>query len=288
MRLKPGIITRLTFNPDPKKRLRILLLYSGTGIFLNFFVMQVFCMPVWYAAIMCTCFFVSVTLFPFIKPRAVKYAGYFFLGWGVPICLYCIIFLADPFEKFHGYVFYTSSILFFGAGLVAYLPFYLLFHIYKYFRVADNPGKFILAAGVIIPFIALSVYLHKLKQYSKTVHEISAASHSQEKFFEKIPRNYFTERYLGLKWKYHTQLCYWFDGWRPPLNDPFLIIGLWLELYHVPGYKILDNRYWPQWPKESIPYHKKLFPDKPLKVNCPCSFSGSGMSYLDANLDSLK
>jgi hypothetical protein len=86
-----------------------------------------------------------------------------------------------------------------------------------------------------------------------------------------LPANYFTERLLGIGFKYHTQLEFVYDGWRPPLHDPFLNLGLWLYA---------DSSY--PFPELSrIKYHSLLFPGIPLKVNCPCSYMKDGATYLE-------
>ncbi len=289
MKNEPNDFIKIIFDPEPKKHLFALLFYCGTGIFINFFAMQVFCMAVAYAAIMCIAFFIAIASFPFIKSKIIKGIAYFLLGTGVPISLYCIVFLADPYSGFTNYIYFTLEILLAGLGLMAYIPFYLLIQIFLYFRSAKTSGKLLVAAGAIIPFIALYVYLFNLKIYIGQVAEIAKTVHSKDEFYSKLPRNHYTERLLGLDWKYHTRLCYICDGWRPPLNDPFLIIGLWCEPLMAAHHKNEPtNKYMRASLSESIYYYKKLFPHQPLKVKCPCSYNSSGKEYLSVNMDSLQ
>ncbi len=286
-------LKKITFHPDSKIRLRITLIYCGIGVFANFFMLQVFCMPVLYAAAMCIAFFSAVTVLPFIKAGYARGVLYFFLGTGVPICIYCICFLGDPYDFMSNYLFYLVAIIFLGLGLLAFIPFYLLRHIYVYYRAAEILGKRAIKAGIFIPLIALGVYLLTFQYWLRASDKIEAASHSKQEFVSRLPGNYFTERILGLHWKYHTSMELVYDGWRPPMHDPMLVIALWLHpdvLYHEPHRQSLhfyhpfsqpeNKSLWPDYNEEAVKYYRRKFPELPLRMWCPCSCNAYGLQYL--------
>jgi hypothetical protein len=260
---------RIAFHPDPVYRTVITVLYCGMGLVANFFLFQVFCVPVIHAVIACILFFIAVAFLPFISHRTVKLLAYFLLGIGIPVCLYCIWFLMDFWEDYNPILYYILMYLllalFFGLGLLAYIPVYLLYHIYRYYRLGNRPQRIALISGCVLPFIALSIYLLEFKKQYK-LFEAAVASEK----IETLDRNYFTERLLGIGIKYHARLEFTYDGWRPPMHDPFLNLGIWLYAGSFYPHRDIDR----------IHYYKLLFPNIPLKLNCPCSYMKDGATYL--------
>lgn len=260
---------KLFFHPDRRKRLFISLLYCGLGVYANFFLFQVFCLPVIQAVVSCLLFLAAVLVLPFVKNHWWRKLVYFFVGTGVPICLYCIWFLMDTWDVQHAIVYYFFVYLllglFFGIGLLAYIPVYLLYHIYRYFNVATMHERLAQIAGCVLPFVILLFYLDAFRKQYYLFKE--AVTYNK---VVNLPANYFTERLLGIGFKYHTQLEFVYDGWRPPLHDPFLNIGLWIYADSSYPFKKLNR----------IKYYRMLFPAIPLKVNCPCSYTTDGTTYL--------
>jgi len=280
-------LKKVSFHPNPNIRFLITLVYCGIGIYVNFFCLQVFCMPVMYAAIMCIAFFIAILVFPFVEVKVLKTILYFLLGMGVPICIYCILFLAGPLLV--NYIGFLLEILLLGAGLLAFIPFYLLRHIYLYYRQAAVFDKRSLRAGILLPLIALCIYLFNFHSYLAMADKLQNQSTTTEEFVSKLPNSYFTERILGLHWKYHTRLSYIYDGWRPPLHDPFLIVGLWVNPHRY-FYGFPRNSLWPTYNdfrRDAMKYYHRMFPQRPLKVLCPCSYSHDGREYLSNNLDNF-
>ncbi|MGB1031852.1 MAG: hypothetical protein ACPGWM_04520, partial [Flavobacteriales bacterium] len=48
-----------------------------------------------------------------------------------------------------------------------------------------------------------------------------------------VELNFWNERIIGMHFIYHTKICE-FDGWRPPLHDPLLNVGLLLNSFEDP------------------------------------------------------
>ena len=280
-----NLFRKFIFHPDRKIRTIITAIYCGAGIFANFFIFQVFCMPVSYAAGMCLAFFAAVLLFPHVDNKIARVGLYFLLGTGVPICLYCTLFLMTGNWGVLNFLLFTLAILFFGIGLLGFIPFYLLLHISRYFKKAATGGKCIMLAGMILPFVALVIYLHAYRSFFVSVQEIERNSSSMDEFITHLPSGYFTERRLGLCWKYHTNVEFVNDGWRPPLHDPFLVIAIWFPSDMI---EQKQRDFWPVYMQDAIKYYHQKFPDRPLKESCPCSYSHDGIGYLQDNFDSIR
>lgn len=73
--------------------------------------------------------------------------------------------------------------------------------------------------------------------------------------------NPMTERIIGMHFLYHTRLCI-YDGWRPPLHDPALVLGMRLHLGYDP---------WQQMElEERVKLYHDIYPDRPVVAPCAC------------------
>ena len=71
-----------------------------------------------------------------------------------------------------------------------------------------------------------------------------------------------TERILGMHFRYHTRICI-FDGWRPPLHDPAMVIGMRLTGDKDPlDGMSLETR---------LQLYHEVYPSLPVKNHCACS-----------------
>jgi hypothetical protein len=268
----------LFFHNKPIVRTVITLLFCGFALFHNFYLLQVFCIPVWWAQVACVCFIISLLVYPFAGAGLQTWLAAF-LGLGVPICLYCILFLIDFWESSPMfYLGYFVGTLFYGFGLAAFLPLYLLWHVYKYTRQSTQHERKMILYGAALPVLCFAVYILPFKRNFDKITQAYAADSSRTHFLSHIPVNYFSERMLGTGFKYHTKLCYWYDGWRPPLHDPFYNTALLIfSDTHYP-FKSLKHR---------IDCYRQLFPNERVRINCRCSKSYimGGQHYLDSNWD---
>lgn len=85
-------------------------------------------------------------------------------------------------------------------------------------------------------------------------------------------KNPMTERILGMHFRYHTRICI-FDGWRPPLHDPAMVLGMRLTgdkdpLAGMP----LESRV--------VLYHT-VYPSHPVKADCACSIESENNGYFE-------
>jgi hypothetical protein len=86
-----------------------------------------------------------------------------------------------------------------------------------------------------------------------------------------------TEKILGMYFKYHTEICE-YDGWRPPLHEPALVLGQWLNGREDPLSNGCQNRFELS---KRIQLYKKFFPDKKVKLDCSCAVSYSSLYHSD-------
>lgn len=273
MRHLSTFVRKYSFHPNANTRSIITLLYVTIGLIINFFYLQIFCMPVLWAGIYSTISLLSVLLFPFIKNNVLKTVFYFLIGAASLPCIYGILFLSDPWAYFTGYLFFTIEILFFGAGLLAFIPAYLLWHIYQYLKQSSHLQKTVFYTGVIIPLLVLAMYLHKFKQDYN-----SLCTAYQTNTVSQLKPTYIHEQLLGIGYKYHTKLEYIYDGWRPPMHNPFLNIGLWI---YSESYFPFCRQIQPFTQLDRPHYYKLLFPQRSLIVDCPCSYTRDGRLYFN-------
>lgn len=85
-------------------------------------------------------------------------------------------------------------------------------------------------------------------------------------------KNPMTERILGMHFRYHTRICI-FDGWRPPLHDPAMVIGMRLTGDNDPLEGMtLESRL--------LLYHE-VYPSLPVKNHCACSLESAENGYFE-------
>lgn len=85
-------------------------------------------------------------------------------------------------------------------------------------------------------------------------------------------KNPMTERILGMHFRYHTRICP-YDGWRPPLHDPAMVLGMRLTGDKDPLEGMtLESRV--------VLYHT-VYPSHPVKADCACSTDSKWNGYFE-------
>ena len=85
-------------------------------------------------------------------------------------------------------------------------------------------------------------------------------------------KNPMTERILGMHFRYHTRICI-FDGWRPPLHDPAMVIGMRLTGDNDPLEGMtLESR---------LQLYHEVYPSLPVKNHCACSLESAENGYFE-------
>lgn len=230
-------------------------------IIANFY-WQVFCNPSdWAIVFISICF-----LFTIILPLIIKYKrGHFVIGFLGAISfwmyIYCIIFLAEM--NIWGLI-----IIFTGAGILTFIPHFLAFQIwYKIFFIESS--KTIRQSFLIGSICCIIGVLGVGYLYSSALEDISEFENSG---YRQIEPTFFNEKILGMHLIYHTKFC-GYDGWRPPIHEPLLVLGLWTNGgewgINVP----LEKR---------MELYQKFFPDKPVHLECSCAKMYSWNYHNDA------
>ena len=88
-------------------------------------------------------------------------------------------------------------------------------------------------------------------------------------------KNPMTERILGMHFRYHTRICI-YDGWRPPLHDPAMVIGMRLTGDKDPLEGMtLETR---------LQLYREVYPSLPVINECACSKESKEYHYFDDHL----
>jgi len=86
-----------------------------------------------------------------------------------------------------------------------------------------------------------------------------------------------TERLAGTLFKYHNYIET-YDGWRPPLHDPWVNVSLWLrggQQFEKAGVREVN----PLLVADQVGLYHRLFPHLPLKAACVCAYTHDGLQY---------
>ncbi|NVK03719.1 MAG: hypothetical protein HWD92_02805 [Flavobacteriia bacterium] len=229
---------------------------------LNYF-FQAFCVPTTWAAITIAICFLNSALAPLLLETRYKYVSSFIAGISFLLFLYTVVFLGEL-----GHSFGILMILF-GIGLGVLVPYFFMAQIlWKNLLKTTNSGvksAFVLGMGCAFTMAFLGT-----KNYREAVKDIREFQASN---YTELNQTFMTEKILGMHFKYHTKY-YPYDGWRPPLHEPLLVIGLWSNDLQDPLPVDLKTR---------VRLYRQFFPDKPVQLNCSCALKGRN-AYKKASL----
>lgn len=238
------MITQITVEMPHKVRVAIFNgLLIGIIIFLNQ-QEQAFCVPTTWTHLVIDICFANTVLFPLLERTKAVYLSSFVQGISFFLFVYCIIFL----EHMHFFI------IFFGPILLIPHFFALQIIVKNFFKpVCPASKKYFLLA---IAICAISVGIIG-QSYKKAIQSIDAFEASG---FTTLEKTFFNEKILGMHFIYHTRYCE-YDGWRPPMHEPILVIGMWLNNRHDPLDVDLKTR---------LRLYKEFFPERPYKFDCSC------------------
>lgn len=242
---------------------------------------QVFCRPVPWAAVVLVIVFTPLITYNLIRDRIAQVKGLVFFLFGIAacICLYCIVFLS-----------YLSV-----AGLfsIAVIPYYLIStgHFNGPMALPFASLPLILSGQLLVLVlgrratrtdrkhfgagVALSLAFAVVMTTWFNLHYATIRTALSQGATNEVPRNYMTERMLGMHVKYHLSFCE-LDGWRPPLHDPSIVVAVWLT---APFRSDLDWRGMAPFGArqrttlfdERIAAYRVVFPERPLRQKCSCA-----------------
>jgi hypothetical protein len=286
-----------------KKHLALVNVACAISIFSINRLGQFFCVPVAWASVILILFALSMVLYPFFeKDNWIKKGVGFLQGIGFLVCLYCIFF--------YNLGCIVAAIMAAIFGLMVLIPSYILSFIvlkilkkeytYQSFRVVSTPALFPLLT-VLLPYFWLLQIIQQFfnndEKYQKKMYyglfsmlfitfffikacknvlnnrtEIAQQNevvirNLQESFFD----NYMLERAIGWGLVYHLETCI-YDGWRPPMHDPFLVVSEWVWREGEPITHIFN---------EKKMLYEKFFPNVRYKKKCSCAIEESETYFKD-------
>jgi len=242
---------------------------------------QLFCRSVLWASIVLVIVSLPVIFYPLFKDQFTPNKVVFFLfGIAACICLYCIVFLHSANVLV---LLLPLYVWFKPVTALAALPHFLLVQIL--FHVTRSPEKHMARkfAGYGAGLCVASALFMAI-WFNRNYDAVQAAIDDPVRNTPFLSSNYMTERMLGMHFKYHTSLCL-FDGWRPPLHDPFIVVASWLNFsfmqnasaeafrkslfigYRASPFVSMGTTYL----EKRVAAYKLVFPGKPLKEECSCA-----------------
>lgn len=229
-------------------------------IILNIF-FQAFCIPTPWAILMLLICFSNMILSPIIEQTRLAPVHSFISGFTFFVFSYCILFL----EYMNIIGFYLIIV---GIGIVTFIPhFFLLQIVWK--NLIKPVSKTSRYSFLLAIFICLGIVKYIGVEYQNAIEDIKKF---EECDFQELNKNFMTEKILGMHFKYHTRIEMIYDGWRPPMHEPIMVIGMWLNNRLDP----LDIDL-----KKRLELYKKQFPENRYKYDCSCAMEYSQNYHAD-------
>ena len=255
-----------SFLNSRKLLIRINIIGVVLGLFSNHF-FQGFCIPsLWSSLVIAvSLIFVILSPLPFFSKSDSGFVG-FLAGISFSSFVYCIIFLAHI-------NWYAFPLVFFGIGIILLIPHIFAFQLLKRFFISTNfkiIRQFFVLGVVSCFFVSVFAGL----SYRNAMSDIKAMKESN---YSKLDTNFMTEKILGMHFIYHTEICE-YDGWRPPIHEPLLVMGMWWNSMEDPISIALKYR---------LALYKTVFPNNPVKFNCSCAVIESKSYHQDELWNSL-
>lgn len=216
---------------------------------------QGFCRPSVWAGIVLVISILNTVFNPMLINSRFDRLSAFLSGISCCVWLYCVVFL-------------ESALL----AIVLPIPFAVpaFFMIQLILQNVVSPPKpalrhcFFLAAFMGVLFLIGSGIAYR--------RAASEFDNFKSNGYSQLNAGFMTEKILGMHFIYHTRICP-YDGWRPPVHEPVLIAGLWLNNRYDPLEGMaLDNR---------LKLYKKFFPGKTYKYTCSCAEAYSHLYHND-------
>ncbi|NOQ73137.1 MAG: hypothetical protein GQ574_14115 [Crocinitomix sp.] len=229
-------------------------------ITLNIF-WQVFCLPSGWALVLISICFANTILYPIsIRFKRIHWLIGFLNGVSFCLFIYCIIFLSHM--NYLGLI-----MILVGVGLVTFIPHFLALQIFwkSVVKPISKMIKYAFIAGVLMCFLGTAFIGYQYKQ------ALAAFEIAEDSNFETLEKNFLNEKIIGMHFIYHTKFCE-FDGWRPPIHEPILVLGMWLNGGVDPLNLSLEER---------VELYKTHYPENRIKFDCSCAIVESSAYHND-------
>ncbi|MDA9261927.1 hypothetical protein N9P38_01050 [Flavobacteriales bacterium] len=228
------------------------------GLFFNR-LSQGFCNPSFWSSILIGISLIFVIISPLVRDVKSHLVG-FIAGVSFSSFLYCVIFL--------GHInLYALPLILVGIGIVILIPHFFAFQLIQrfFFKAKNKIVKKYFVIGVVSCFC---VSILAGISYNNAANKIKKLQESNSLVFDT---NFMTEKIVGMHFIYHTEICE-YDGWRPPIHEPMLVLGLWWNSMADPLEISLEER---------LDLYRLIFPDNPVKFKCSCAIEESRRYHND-------
>jgi hypothetical protein len=254
-------IVRFFSKPIRLAVLNALLLF--VAVVMNFY-WQVFCIPSTWAIVLISVCFVHTITYPFtIRFDRLHVLIGLLNGLSFFLFLYCAIFLAHM-------NFFGLMMILMGIGLLTFVPHFLAIQLFwkSIVKPISKAIKHSFLVGVVICLFATFFIGYR---YNQAIAEFRNAELTN---FENIEKSFLNEKILGMHFIYHTKFCE-FDGWRPPIHEPILVLGMWMNGGVDPLNLSLEER---------VELYKTHYPENKIKFDCSCARAYSEVYHSDVLL----
>lgn len=245
-------IVKSLSTPHNLAKLNGLLILSIVGA--NIYI-QGFCIPTTWAALLLVACFITTIFYPLLESSKYSKVTSFINGISFVIFIYCILFL-----EHNSLVAYPLSIV--GIGLILLIPQFIAIQLLwkNLIKPKVKSSRVYFIASIVI---CLLMILLIGNEYKKSIVEFQEFEKTGYTTFNK---SYLNERILGMHFLYHTRIEMIYDGWRPPIHDPILIIGMWMNNRTDPLNLNLETR---------VELYQNFFPENNVKLTCSCAIQYS-------------
>lgn len=221
---------------------------------------QGFCVPSTWAQLVLLICGINFLFSPYLIQSRFGPIAAFINGIACCVLIYMIVFL--ELNHLFGFI-----LIFVGVGVVFFLPH---FFIYQLIRMYFIEPFSVLQRKIFLSAILLCLML---MGYAGVLYNKALADVNDFKTggYNELNQTFMNEKILGMHFIYHTRICI-YDGWRPPIHEPLLIMGLWLNGRKDPLAVDLKTR---------LNLYKRFFPDNPYKYECSCAIEESKTYHQD-------
>jgi hypothetical protein len=247
----------LEFLGNPKKLALLNSIFIVLMVLGNFYA-QALCIPSTWAAWLVAVCFAHTAFSPLLQPKTMFAPLNGILnGLSAAFFIYCVLFLGNVVLLAWISILHPAL----WGGLLVYVPYFFIIQLF--WSNCVKPNSKVASFFFITTLTVCFAITYKVgKDYEMALQDIEKFKNSN---YTQLERNFYTEKILGMHFLYHTDFCY-LDGWRPPLHEPFLVIGHWWNGKKDPLKMPL---------RERLGLYKQFFPEKPFKLDCSCAYSYS-------------
>ncbi len=261
---RPALLARWQRYKTPHFVMRLNAVLLLIAVCANFY-FQAFCLPSLWAAGLFLLAAVHTIFLPYTRhwsPLMQPILG--FLG-GVSACvwLYFVVFLG--WDVLFVVIFFVQPLVLLGL-LAPFLLCQLLWQ--QLFRPTHWLSLLGFAAGIAL---SVSVCIWASNRYEVQAQAIRSAQKSGD--FSRVERDFMSEKIMGIGFLYHLEFCI-FDGWRPPLHEPLLVLGYWFSAEEFPQRRVPLA--------ERLRHYRAVFPENKLPFPCSCAYSYSSDYFRDS------